>query len=76
MLEVGAEGGSLAITRERNTQGIWEYWALRDETTISDLLSEEKFELDELLERPADVHSFEYVLSLLDQYPWFCCFPW
>jgi hypothetical protein len=47
MLEVGAEVGSFVIIRERNTQGIWEYWDLRDETTISDLLSEEKFEQDE-----------------------------
>jgi hypothetical protein len=76
MLKVGAEGGSLAIIRERNTQGIWEYWALRDETTINDLLPEEKFEEGKLLERSSHVHTFEHALPLLDQYPWFGCFPW
>jgi hypothetical protein len=38
-------------------------------------LPEEKFEESELLERSADVHSFEYALSLLNQYPWFLLFP-
>ena len=38
VLEVGAEGGTLAFVRQQNQQGTWEYRWLRDETTIADLL--------------------------------------
>jgi GTP pyrophosphokinase len=75
VLEVGAEGGSLAIIRERNTQGTWEYWALRDEATIADLLPDEEFGKGELIERSAHKPAFEDALSLLDQYPWFRLIP-
>lgn len=34
LLEVGAEGGSVKIMRERNTEGQWEYWVASNETLL------------------------------------------
>jgi hypothetical protein len=76
VLEVGAEGGTLAIVRQRNQRGSWEYWSLRDETTMLDVLS--KDELDDsvvLFEQSAHVDKFEDALLRLDRYPWFRLVP-
>ena len=75
ILEVGAEGGSLAVFRERNAQGMWEYRSQRDETTMSDVLPDEKFDKGDLFERSGPTNTFEDALSQLDRYPWFRLFP-
>ncbi|WP_348262864.1 HNH endonuclease [Telmatobacter sp. DSM 110680] len=76
VLEVGAEGGTLAIVRQRNQRGTWEYWTLRDETTMLDVLP--KDELGDgvaLFEQSAHVDKFEDALLRLDKYPWFRFVP-
>ena len=75
ILEVGAEGGSLAVIRERNIQGMWEYRAQLDETTMSDVLPDEKFDKGDLFERSGPTSTFEDALSQLDRYPWFKLYP-
>jgi hypothetical protein len=76
VLEVGAEGGTLAVVRQRNQRGSWEYWSLRDETTMLDVLP--KDELGDgviLFEQSAHVDKFEDALLRLDRYPWFHLVP-
>jgi len=75
VLEVGAEGGSLAILRQRNASGDWEYWCLRDETTILDVLPKNELGKDGLVETSAHVGKFEDALLRLDKYPWFRLYP-
>jgi HD domain len=75
IFEVGAEGGSLVVFRERNAQGMWEYRAQRDETTMSDVLPDEKFDKGVLFERSGPTGTFEDALSQLDRYPWFKLYP-
>ena len=71
VFEVGAEGGTLAIVRQRNQSGNWEYWCLGDEMTMSDLLPENEIGNREvLLEESAHVDKFEDALLRLDKYPW------
>lgn len=76
VLEVGVEGGTLAIVRQRNQHESWEYWSLRDERTMLDVLS--KDELGDsvvLFEQSAHVDKFEDALIRLDRYPWFRFVP-
>jgi hypothetical protein len=76
VLEVGAEGGTLAIVRQPNERGTWDYWCLRDETTVLDVLPEDEIEnRDDLFEEFAHVEKFEDALLRLDKYPWFRLFP-
>jgi hypothetical protein len=75
ILEVGAEGGSLSILRKRKRQGIWEYCAQRDETTMADLLPDEKFTKEELFERTGGKSTFEDALYVLGRYPWSSLYP-
>jgi 5-methylcytosine-specific restriction endonuclease McrA len=76
VFEVGAEGGTLAIVRQRNQSGAWEYWSLRDETTMLDLLPEDEIGYrDALLEKSARDGKFEDALLRLDEFPWFRLFP-
>ena len=76
VLEVGAEGGSLTIVRQRNQRGTWEYWRVRDETTFSDLLSEDDAVPREYLLGKSDhERTFEDALLSLDEYPWFSLYP-
>jgi 5-methylcytosine-specific restriction endonuclease McrA len=76
VLEVGAEGGSLAIVRQRNENGAWEYWSLRDETTMLSLLPEDEVvNRDNLLEKSSHLGSFKNALLRLGQYPWFRLIP-
>jgi HD domain len=75
ILEVGAEGGSLAVIRDRNAEGMWEYRAQLDETTMSDVLPDEKFDKGDLFERSGPTSTFEDALSQLDRYPWFKLYP-
>jgi hypothetical protein len=76
VLEVGGEGGTLAIVRQRDELGNWEYWCLRDETTMLDLLPDDEIgNRDDLREDYAHVGTFEDALFRLDQYPWYRLVP-
>lgn len=76
VLEVGAEGGTLAIVRQRDELGNLEYWCLRDETTMLDLLPEGEIgNSNGLFEQSAHVNKFEDALLRLDRYPWFRFVP-
>lgn len=76
VLEIGAEGGSLAIVRQRNERGTWEYWCLRDETIMLDLLSEDDIgNRDDLYDKSARMSCFEDALLRLDTYPWHSLYP-
>jgi hypothetical protein len=76
VLQVGAEGGTLSIVRQRNELGDWEYWCLRDETSMLELLAEEDVgNRGSLLEDSAHVGTFEDALLRLDQYPWYRLVP-
>ncbi len=76
VLEVGAEGGTLAIVRQRNQRGAWEYWCLRDETTMLDLLPESEIGTrDDLLDKSPHLSNFKKALLRLGQYPWFSFVP-
>lgn len=75
VLEVGGEGGSVSIHRQRNQKGVWEYWAICDETTISELLTKDDLGNDsDLLLRPTRVNKFQKALDSL-RFPWFRLIP-
>jgi hypothetical protein len=76
VLAVGAEGGTLAIVRQRNELGNWEYWCLRDETTMLDVLPEGDIgNGNDLFEQSPHVNTFVDALLRLDKYPWFRFVP-
>lgn len=76
VLEVGAEGGTLAIVRQRDELGTWEYWCLRDETTMLDLLPEGQIgNSNGVFEQSPHVNKFEDALLRLNKYPWFSFVP-
>ena len=76
VFKVGAEGGTLAIVRQRSQSGEWEYWCLRDETSMLDILPEDEIgNRDDLLKESARVPSLHDALLRLDKYPWFRLFP-
>lgn len=76
VLEVEAEGGSLAVVRLRNTSGTWEYFCARDETAISSLLQDDEIKNDEGLSAEyASLGRFEDALLALDKWPWFRLYP-
>jgi hypothetical protein len=62
VLEVGADGGTLSIVRQRNVHGNWEFQCLRDETTFSELLPEEFGNGEGLFEKSAHMDTFEDAL--------------
>ena len=41
ILEIGAEGGSLTVFRQRTTKGDWSFTVVRNEETLRGMLSEE-----------------------------------
>ncbi|MFL6449739.1 MAG: DUF262 domain-containing protein [Bryobacteraceae bacterium] len=75
VLEVGSEGGSLRLVRQRNVHGDWDFRAERNETALYDLLSDEDRNGIEFSSQTGYVRSFQDALSLLDKYPWFRLHP-
>jgi hypothetical protein len=76
VFEVGGEGGSLSIVRQRNQKGKWEFWAARDETAVSELLSKGDLGNEaDLVHRAVRVKRFQNALHSLDKFPWFRLFP-
>jgi len=76
VLEVGSEGGSLTLLRERDADGAWQFRVERNETALYDMLSEDdRIGFGDYFARTGYVHSFHEALSLLDKYPWFHLYP-
>jgi hypothetical protein len=76
VFEVGAEGGTLAIVRERTRHGIWEYQSRLNESTIIELLPESELgNRDDLIQESAFMDTFEDALIRLGKYPWFSFTP-
>jgi hypothetical protein len=76
VLEVGSEGGSLTLLRERDADGDWQFLVERNETALYDiLLEEDRIGIGDYFARTGHVRSFHEALSLLDKYPWFRLYP-
>jgi hypothetical protein len=76
VLEIGAEGGSVTILRERSAGDVWRFQMKTDESTLHDFLSKEDQGMN-LVGQTGYVHSLHEALGLLnDKYPeWFCLCP-
>jgi hypothetical protein len=75
VLEVGAEGGSITLVRERNRNEDWWFRIETNETALRDVLSQGDQNGIEFSSQTGYVHSFEEALRLLDKYPWFRLYP-
>jgi hypothetical protein len=75
VLEIGSEGGSLTLVRQKNAGGDWEFRVERNETALYDLLSDEDRNGIEFASQTGYVRSFQEALRLLDRYPWFRLHP-
>jgi hypothetical protein len=71
ILELGAEGGSLNLSGNRDAAGHWRFWTQTDETTMNELLDEEDLRgLSSLVKTSEFVASLPEAFALLDKYPW------
>ena len=75
VLEVGAEGGSITLLRERRADENWQFQMKTDETALYDALSEEDRNGMDFVAQTGYVHSFNEALALLDRYQWFSLCP-
>jgi hypothetical protein len=64
ILEIGGEGGSIALLRERDTDGNWTFMMFTNEVIFEDELGKNA----STGTRTAD--TFSEAVSLLDHYPW------
>jgi hypothetical protein len=69
VLEVGSEGGTITLLREK-ADGIWHFWVDTDETGTYEALSEEDQEGVSPRSQSRLIPSFNEALDLLDRYPW------
>jgi hypothetical protein len=70
VLEVGAEGGSLTLSRERAQDGRWRFRLERNETTLRDvLLDDDQSTRSHGFAEDRYASSLDQALTLLDQYP-------
>jgi len=76
ILEVGSEGGSITLLRERKSGGDWEFQVKTNERLLYEALSEEdRSSIGEHFAKTGYVRSFHEGLRLLDRYPWFRLYP-
>ena len=76
ILEVGAEGGSLTLRRERIANGNWRFCAALNEMTIYESLSDEdRGSPGDYLPQSGYVESLQEALKILDKYPWITLLP-
>ncbi len=77
VLEVGADGGSITLLRERKAGEGWKFRMRTNESASYDMLSEEDANsIGEHLVQTGYVDSFEEALGLLDDgYRWFGLYP-
>ncbi|MCZ7650323.1 MAG: hypothetical protein M5U13_03800 [Thermoanaerobaculia bacterium] len=74
IVEIGGEGGSIALLGVRDTAGGWHFRLDRDESTLAELLPDE-LDPASLCGRSGWVASWEEALVLLDRYPWHRLYP-
>jgi len=75
VLEIGAEGGSVTILRERKAGDVWRFQMKTDESALEDVFSKESQGMN-LVSQTGYVHSFHDALGLLDEYPeWVSLYP-
>lgn len=76
VLEVGAEGGSLKIVRERNADADWHFWTERNEAALYDaLLEEDRGDIGEYSGRTGPFRSLDEALRSIDKYSWIRLHP-
>ena len=76
VLEVGAEGGSLTLSRERAQDGRWRFRLERNETTLRDvLLDDDQSTMSLGFAEDPYANSLDQALASSDQCPWFRLFP-
>lgn len=75
VLEVGGEGGSLTLVRQRTADEDWQFRIEQNEAALYDMLSDEDRNGIEFSSQTGYVRSFEQALELLDRYPWFNLYP-
>jgi hypothetical protein len=76
VLEVGSEGGSVTLLRERKAGEDWKFRMKTNESVSYEALSEEdRNEIGEPVSQTGYVHSFREALGLLDRYRWFELYP-
>jgi len=74
IVEIGGEGGSIALLGVRDTAGGWHFRLDRDESTLADFLPDD-LDPASLRGRTGWVASWEEALGLLDRYPWHRLYP-
>lgn len=77
VFEVGADGGSIVLWRERMSGEEWKFGVSTNEAAISDVLSEEDAFTSEQAAQPGYGNSFREGLALLDtnRCRWFGLYP-
>ena len=76
VLEIGAEGGSVTLLRERNGTEEWRFRMKTNEAALYDLLPEEyRDEIGSYQTQSGYVNSFPEAMLLLDKYPWCNLYP-
>jgi hypothetical protein len=76
VLEVGAEGGSITLLREKKADEDWQFQMKTNETAFYDLLLEEdRNEIGKYFAQTGYVQTFTEALGLLDRYAWFGLYP-
>ena len=76
VLEIGAEGGSITLLRERKAGEDWQFQVETNESALYDLLSEaDRNKIGEQFAETGYVRSFQEGMVLLDRYPWFRFHP-
>lgn len=71
IVEVGADGGSIALWGRNLQANSWEFWIRTDETSAYDLLDvEDQQQLRSPVSTSTAVTSFSEGIFLLDNYPW------
>jgi hypothetical protein len=76
ILNVGGEGGSLTLRRERMADESWRFSAALNEMAIYESLPEEdRGTPGDYLQQSGYVESLEEALKILDKYPWFRLYP-
>ena len=76
VVEVGCEGGSITLFREREAGEAWKFRMGTNESAVYDMLSEEDLAgLGAGITETRYVYSFDEALGLLDTYRWFGMVP-
>lgn len=70
ILQVGADGGTIAILRRHISDGSWRFFKKISESFHADLLSEEEQEGLGFHTQDTCYESFSEALNLLREYPW------